>query len=186
MTIKEGEPWGIGTKALTALRGGYIGVLMFGLLGTFVGMSLINPFSLGAGLVLGGKALSEERRRIVSRRQAEAKTAVRRYLDDVIFQVGKDSRDMLRGVQRDLRDHFTSYAEQLNLSLKASLQAAEKSVRTSKVDRERRLAEIPVEIERLEKLQERVRTLLPPAERDRRTGPPVETESREVEPEPAR
>ncbi len=163
MRMREGEPWNLGQRALTGLRGGYIGVLMFGLIGTMVGLSLINPFSIGAGLLLGGKAISDERRRIVARRQAEAKTSVRRYVDDVTFQVGKDSRDMLRGVQRDLRDHFTELAEQLNRSLKESLSTAEKSVRTTRGDRERRLVEIPVELARLEKLRGRVRTLLPQA-----------------------
>jgi hypothetical protein len=161
MKAREGESYSFGGQALTALRGGYIGVLMFGFLGTIVGLSLINPFSIGAGLLLGGKTISDERRRIVTRRQAEAKTVVRRYVDDVTFQVGKDSRDMLRGVQRDLRDHFTELAEQLTRSLRESLTAAERSVTASKEDRARRLTEIDTELARLEKLQARVRTLLP-------------------------
>ncbi|MGH4019230.1 MAG: dynamin family protein [Pseudonocardiaceae bacterium] len=161
MTLRQGEPFGLGQKALSGLRGGYVGVLMFGMLGTFVGMSIINPFSVGAGVLLGGKTITDERRRIISRRQNEAKAAVRRYVDDVIFQVGKDSRDMLRRVQRDLRDHFTAHADELNRSLRESQQAAEKSVKTSRSDRERRLTEIKVELERLDTLQQKVRTLLP-------------------------
>ena len=68
---------------------------------------------------------------------------------------------MLRRVQRDLRDHFTTQAEELNRSVGDSLRAAERSVKTSKVDRERRLAEIKAELQRLETLQQKVRTLLP-------------------------
>ncbi|MGH3839371.1 MAG: Isoniazid-inducible protein iniA, partial [Pseudonocardiaceae bacterium] len=161
MQLREGESFGVGRKALTGLRGGYVGVLMFGMLGTLVGLSLINPFSVGAGLLLGGKTITDERRRIVSRRQNDAKVAVRRYIDDVIFQASKETRDMLRRVQRDLRDHFTTLAEETNRSLTDSLRAAEKSVKTSKGDRERRLAEIKSELERLETLQQKVRTLLP-------------------------
>jgi hypothetical protein len=161
MKVREGESFSLGQQALTGLRGGYIGVLMFGFIGTIVGLSLLNPFSVGAGLLLGGKTISDERRRVVTRRQAEAKTVVRRYVDDVTFQVGKDSRDMLRGVQRDLRDHFTELAEQLTRTLKESLTAAERSVTASKDDRTRRLAEIDAELVGLEKLQARVRTLLP-------------------------
>jgi hypothetical protein len=127
-------------------------------------MTLINPFSVGAGLLLGGKTLKDERRRIVTRRQGEAKAAVRRYLDDVKFQASKESRDMLRRVQRDLRDHFTTQAEEMNRSLGDSLRAAERSVKTSKGDRERRLAEIKAELARLETLQHKVRTLLPRTE----------------------
>ncbi len=161
LRVREGEPWNLGQQALAGLRGSYMGVLMFGLIGTMVGLSLINPFSIGAGLLLGGKTISDERRRIITRRQGEAKVSVRRYVDDVTFQVGKDSRDMLRGVQRDLRDHFTELAEQLNRSLKDSLVTAEKTVKASQGDRDRRLTEIPAELAKLEKLQERVRTLLP-------------------------
>ncbi|MGH3920898.1 MAG: dynamin family protein [Pseudonocardiaceae bacterium] len=161
MQLREGESFGVGRKALTGLRGGYVGVLMFGMLGTLVGLSLINPFSVGAGLLLGGKTITDERRRIVSRRQNDAKVAVRRYIDDVIFQASKETRDMLRRVQRDLRDHFTTLAEETNRSLTDSLRAAERSVKTSKGDRERRLAEINSELERLEMLQQKVRTLLP-------------------------
>jgi len=164
MKLREGEDWSLQQKALTGLRGGYIGVLMFGLLGTFVGLSLINPFSVGAGLLLGGKTISEERRRIVGRRQNEARLAVRRYIDDVTFQVGKDSRDMLRRVQRDLRDHFTSQAEQTHRSLQESLRAAEGSLKSTNADRQRRLKEIKAELERLERLQRRMRTLLPEGE----------------------
>jgi len=172
MRVRESEPWNMAQQALSGLRGGYIGVPMFGLLGTLVGLSLINPFSLGAGLLLGGKTVSDERRRIVSRRQGEAKTTVRRYVDDVTFQVGKDSRDMLRDVQRDLRDHFGELAEQLNTSLKDSLTTAERSVKTTEGERSRRLAEIPVQIAKLERLQQRVHTLVPAGEQAAR--PPVE------------
>ena len=161
LQLRASEPFGVGQKALTGLRGGYVGVLMFGMLGTLVGMSLINPFSVGAGLLLGGKTITDERRRIITRRQNEAKTAVRRYVDDVKFQASKESRDMLRRVQRDLRDHFTSQAEELSRSLGDSLRAAEKSVKTSKGDRERRLMDIGSELERLEILQQKVRALLP-------------------------
>ena len=161
MTLRKEESWSLGHQALTGLRGGYIGVLMFGFIGTMVGLTLLNPISIGAGLLLGGKTISDERRRVVARRQAEAKTAVRRYVDDITFQVGKDSRDMLRGVQRDLRDHFTDLAEQLGRSLKESLTSAERSVTTTQGQTERRLAEIGTELATLERLQQRVRTLTP-------------------------
>ncbi len=161
LTVRETEPWTLAAKALSGLRGGYIGVLMFGFIGTMAGLALINPFSLSAGLLLGGKTVSDERRRVVLRRQAEAKASVRRYVDDVTFQVGKDSRDMLRGVQRDLRDHFTDLAEQLNRSLKESLSTAERSVSTTQAERDTRLTQLATEIAALERLQARVATLTP-------------------------
>jgi hypothetical protein len=161
MQLRNSESFGIGQKALTTLRGGYVGFLMCGMLGTFVGLAMLNPFSVGAGLALGGKTLKDERRRVITRRQQEAKSAVRRYIDDVKFQASKESRDMLRRVQRDLRDHFTTQADEMNRSLGDSVRAAEKSVKISKVDRERRFGEINSELEQLETLQQRVRTLMP-------------------------
>ncbi len=164
MELRAGEPFGLGQKALSGLRGGYVGVLMFGMLGTIVGLSLLNPFSIGAGLLLGAKGLTDDRRRIYAKRQAEAKAAIRRYSDDVIFQAGKESRELLRRVQRDLRDFYIDRAEETNRSLKESLSKAEQSVRASKEEQRRRLAEIPQELARLEALQEKAVSMLPSVE----------------------
>ncbi len=96
-----------------------------------------------------------------AKRQAEAKAAIRRYADDVIFQAGKESRELLRRVQRDLRDHYTDRAEETNRSLKESLASAERSVRASKEEQERRLAEIPAQLKRLAELRDRAVALAP-------------------------
>lgn len=161
LTVREGDKLTIGRRALTGVRGGYMGLLMFGMLGTLVGFSLLNPISIGAGLLLGGRSISEERKRIVAKRQNDAKVALRRYLDDATFRVGKESRDMLRGVQRDLRDHFTAQAEQLKRTLAESLQAAQSSVKASKSERDARLAELDEQLRRLEAVRSQVRALLP-------------------------
>jgi hypothetical protein len=126
-----------------------------------VGFALLNPISVGAALLMGRKSVGEERKRIVTKRQNDAKAALRRYVDDVTFHVGKDSRDMLRGVQRVLRDHFTAQAEQMKRSLQESLKAAETSVKATKAERDARLAEIAAELARLDAVAARVRTLLP-------------------------
>ncbi len=63
MYLDTDDDPGIGEKALTGLRGGYIGTLMFGMFSTVAGMALINPFSVGAGLLLGGKTIREEKKR---------------------------------------------------------------------------------------------------------------------------
>jgi hypothetical protein len=161
MELRIGEPFGVGQKALSGLRGGYVGVLMFGMLGTIIGMPLINPFSVGAGLLLGGKGLTDDRRRVFAKRQNDVKAAIRRYADDVIFQAGKESRELLRRVQRDLRDYYTDRAEETNRSLKESLASAERSVRATKEVQDRRLAEIPAELKRLVDLRDRALALAP-------------------------
>lgn len=159
--MRAGEGLTIGKRTLTGLRGGYMGMLMFGMLGTLVGFaSIVNPLSIGAGLLLGGKSIGEERKRLVTKRQTDAKAALRRYVDDVTFHVGKDSRDMLRGMQRDLRDHFTAIAEQLKRSLQESLQAAEKSVKSTRSERDARLADIEQELRQLNTVDHRARGLV--------------------------
>ena len=166
LAVRDHERWNLGNKALTALRGGYIGVLMFGMLGSVAGMSLINPFSVGAGVLLGGKAIVDERRRIVTRRQSEAKAAVRRHVDEVVFQVGKDWRGRCwrPGRAARLRDHYSELADQLNRSIRESAASAERSVQATQAERERRLTEIGKELSALAALRARVGTLLAPAD----------------------
>jgi hypothetical protein len=150
MTIGDAESWTIGRRLLTGVKGGYSGLVMFGMLGSLVGFALLNPISVGAAVLMGRRTIGEERKRIVTKRQNDAKTALRRYIDDVTFHVGKDSRDMLRGVQRTLRDHFTTRAEEMKRSLQESLKAAEKATKASKAERDRRLAELDAQIAELE------------------------------------
>jgi hypothetical protein len=162
MAAPDRSPVGLGNKALTAMRGGYGGLLMFGMAGTFLGFaSIINPLGIGAAIMMGGKSIGDERKRLLTKRQNEAKAAVRRYVDDVTFQVAKDSRDRLRLVQRDLRDHFTAQAEQLKRSLQESQQGAERAVKASRGEREARLAEIVTALEQLETVRRQARALLP-------------------------
>lgn len=150
ITISDTESWTVGRRLLTGVKGGYAGLLMFGMLGTLVGFALLNPVSIGAAVLLGRRSIGDERKRIITKRQNDAKNALRRYIDDVTFHVGKDSRDMLRGVQRVLRDHFTTRAEEMKRSLQESLKAAEKAAKASKAERERRLAELDAQIKDLE------------------------------------
>ncbi|PWK86884.1 dynamin family protein [Lentzea atacamensis] len=156
LEVRSDEKFGVGGRFLSGLRGGYSGLLMFGLLGSAIGLSLINPISIGAAVLLGGKTIGDERKRIVQRRQNDAKAALRRYIDDVTFHAGKESRDVLRAMQRDLRDHFTALAEQLKRSLQESIQSAQKSVKASSEDRNARLKEIAAELAALEKIRAEV------------------------------
>lgn len=135
------EKFGIGQKLIVGMRGGYGGTLMIGMLSTIAGVALINPLSVGAGLLLGGKTVHDERKRMLQRRQAEAKTAVRKHIDDVTFQAGKQCRDLLKEIQRTLRDHFTAEAEQ-------ALAAA----RAAQADQETRARDVHAELERVRNL----------------------------------
>lgn len=139
-------------KVLIGMRGSYGGVLMFGLLTGLFGMALINPLSVGAGLLLGRKAYREDKETRLKRRQTEAKALVRRQLDDVVFQVGKQLKDRLRLVQRSTRDHFTEIAEEHHRSLSDSVAAAQKAATTYKLEREMRIRDIKAELKRVDAL----------------------------------
>jgi hypothetical protein len=156
LAAPDHEKFGFAQSLMIGMRGSYGGVLMIGMLTTIGGMALLNPFSVGAGLLLGSKTLVDERKRALRRRQSEAKQAVRRHVDDVIFQAGKNSRDMLREVQRTLRDHFTTTAEELERSLAATAEAAH-AVEADGAKRSARLADVEAELERVEHLADRAR-----------------------------
>lgn len=146
-----------GGSMLTAMRGSYGGILMFGMIGNLAGLALLNPFTLIVGIGLGRKAVREEKKRSLTIRQQQAKLACRRYLDDVTFTVGKDSRDFVRQVQRDIRDTFTTRAEELQTSVKDALAAAERAAREVEGDRSGRLADVDAELDRIAGLRERIR-----------------------------
>jgi hypothetical protein len=147
------EKFGVGQRAFVGLRGGYIGTLMAGMASTFIGLSLLNPFSAAAGLLMGGKMVRDESRRLLDRRRMEAKNTVRRYVDDVSFQVGKQSRDMLRYMQRDLRDHFMARSDELVRSAQESLIATERALQTGEAERQQRIADLHAELERIAALE---------------------------------
>ena len=96
---------------------------MFGMLTSFAGLGMFNPLSLGAGLLLGRKAYKEDMENRMLRVRNEAKMNMRKFVDDVSFVVGKESRDRLKGIQRQLRDHYRDIANQTTRSLNESLQA---------------------------------------------------------------
>jgi hypothetical protein len=129
-------------KMLVGLRGSYGGILMFGLLTGLAGIPLVNPISVGAGIVLGTKAYRDDVDQRLKRRRAEAKVLVRKYSDDVIFYVSKQLKDRLRIVQRAVRDHYNDVAEELSHSLRESVNNAQKAAQTGTAERTARLVEV--------------------------------------------
>jgi hypothetical protein len=156
----ELERGSAGNNALAAVRGSYGGILMFGMMGQLIGLSLMNPLTAVIGLGLGRKALRDERKRQHLQRRQQSKMAVRKYLDEVSFAVGKDSRDAIRRVQRDLRDEFTERAEQLQRSTREALSAAETAARQTVEQAATRRKEIDAELARLTKVRSAADELL--------------------------
>lgn len=142
-----------GQQAMVALKSAYGGAIMFVMLGMLTGITL-GPIALGIGLVMGHRGLREEKRRQMKQRQQQATAAVRQYLDKVSFAAGKESRDSLRAIQRQLRDHYTGLAEQLEKSNNEALRRAQAAANASKADRARRLADVDAELARIAELRE--------------------------------
>jgi hypothetical protein len=138
---------------LGVLRGGYGGMLMFGMLAGMIGVTMVAPVSVVIGLAMGGRhQRQEKKRRLVLRRQ-EARQAYRKYTDAVIFEVGKQSRDTLRQVHRELRDSWAERAQQLQRSANLAVEAATAAADVEDADRAQRLSEVEAELQRIDALR---------------------------------
>lgn len=157
----ESKPIGKGHKVITSMRGSYGGVLMFGMLTSVAGLGMFNPLSLGAGLLLGRKAYKEDMENRMMRVRNEAKTNLRRFVDDVLFVVTKESRDRLKNVQRQLRDHYREIANQTTRSLNESLQSTIAAARLEETERNTRIAELERQLNILGQVIDNAEKLLP-------------------------
>jgi hypothetical protein len=154
-TLAEGR-MGAAEKIYIGVRGSYGGVLMVGLATSLVGLSLINPISLLAGVLVGRRAYREDMSGRLSRRQMEAKNLVRRHIEDVVFQVGKQLKDRLRLVQRASRDHFGAIADELHRSLSESVLAAKQAAATFTADRDGRVKELEARLRQIGALRAQI------------------------------
>lgn len=166
----ESKPIGKGHKVITSMRGSYGGVLMFGMLTSVAGLGMFNPLSLGAGLLMGRKAYHEDMENRMLRVRNEAKTNLRRFVDDVLFVVTKESRDRLKAVQRQLRDHYREIANQTTRSLNESLQATLAAARVEETERANRVRELERQANILGQVIENAEKLGAPAGRSAATG----------------
>jgi hypothetical protein len=145
---------GVGKQAMVALKSSYGGVLMFTMLGSMAGI-VLGPLTVGIGLVMGRRGLLDEKKRQLQQRRTQARNAIRRYCDEVTFVMGKDSRDTLRRIQRQLRDHYSGLAEELNKSNARALSGASEAAKRTQADREKRLKDLDAELNRLRQLRQR-------------------------------
>ena len=147
-----------GGQLLTGMKGGYGGMLMFGMLGTLAGLPIFA--GAPAGVLLGIKAVRDEKKRLLQKRRGDAKNGVRKHIDEVTFQVGKDSTDMLRRTQRQLRDHFSALAEEMSTSIAASVQAAHNALKTNTAGRDKRIKDLKAELARIDGMAQRAKALV--------------------------
>ena len=158
----ESKPAGKGQKVVTGLRGSYGGVVMIGMLSSVAGLGLFNPLSVGAGLLLGRMAYKEDKENRLLRARAEAKTNVRRFVDDVSFVVGKESRDRLKTIHRRLRDHYRDIANEITRSLNESLQSTVTAAHVQEAERDNKVRELERQLNILKQVTDNADKLAPP------------------------
>jgi hypothetical protein len=125
-------------------------------------MSLINPISIGGGALFGSKSIREESKSLLKRRQAAARTAVQRHVDEAFVGLNKDARDTVRRVQRALRDHFNAVTEDLQESIVDSLRTAKAAADRDAAAREMQTRRIEQELIRLAELHGQIQALNKP------------------------
>jgi replication fork clamp-binding protein CrfC len=162
----EAKPVRAGDRVVSGMRGSFGGVMMFGMLTTFAGLGMFNPLSIGAGALLGRKAYKDDMDNRMLRVRSEAKNNMRRFVDDVSFVVTKESRDRLKGIQRQLRDHYREIANQANRSLSESLQATLAAAKLEENERGARVRELERQLNILRQVTEHAEKLS-----TRATGP---------------
>ena len=156
---KEDKEAGLGGKTMIAMRGSYGGFLMFGMLARTAGLAMLNPATAVIGVLMGGKAVRDEKERRLTQRRQQAKLTSRQYIDDATFTIGKEMRDTLRQVQRRLRDHYQAWAEEMNRSISESLAAAKSAMQIDETQRTQRLRDVLAELQRIDALAKRVDSL---------------------------
>jgi Dynamin family len=151
------------SQGLNVIRSSYGGISMFGMVSNIagVGMAMVNPFSVGLGVFLGGKAIVDERNRRMAQARQEAKQAHRKYTEEITLQVGKDSRDTLRRVQRGLRDAFTDVATELQRSVSEALQAAQAAAKADQDKRAKTLQTSQARLKAIQEIKSQVQALAP-------------------------
>jgi len=149
------ERQGMVTQVWSMMRQSYGGILMFTVLPAMLHIPVIAPVAIGIGLVMGRKGLVDEKKRHLANRRGQAKNAVRKYCDEVTFGIGKDSRDTVRRVQRQLRDFYATRAEELNRSNAEALKAAQSVAQHTEAERQKRVRDLTAELARLRELRER-------------------------------
>jgi hypothetical protein len=139
--------------AFTAARVTYGGFYMLGAVGALFNVALAAPLGLLAGMTLGRRLVKQERERQAQQRRLQAKQELRRYVDDVTFHVGRDSREAVRRTQRFLRDEFASRAQAVERSAAATAAAVRQTAALPDEERARRAAVLAAQRRELDRLR---------------------------------
>ena len=144
------------------LRGASGGVMVLGMLHTVLPIVsttflMSTPFTIGLGVWFGGRTFLDARKRRIATERQQARTAVRKALDDIGFEVGDQVTTSLRLAQQQLRDQFTDRFVELQRSTAALLQEAQDSAQRSESARRQRATELADLMSQLTSVGDRLR-----------------------------
>lgn len=113
-----------------ALRGASGGAMVLGMVTTVlpaVSTTLLmsTPFTIGLGVYFGGRSVMDARKRRIASQRAEARSTVRKVIDDITFEVGDQIATVLRLSQQQLRESFTERFAELQHATATLLQEAQ-------------------------------------------------------------
>jgi GTPase SAR1 family protein len=115
-----------------ALRGASGGLMVLGMVHTLIPMVsqtllMSTPFTIGLGVYFGGRSVMDARKRRIASKRAEARTSVRKVIDDISFEVGDQVATVLRLSQQSLREDFSDRFAELQRSTAELLQGAQET-----------------------------------------------------------
>jgi len=137
------------------LDAGWGGIEAMGAIAGMLSISVLNPFTLVVGVLMGGKSIHQLRQRELEQRRQQAMDAVARYLEDAKQEADRQRKFALRRIRRDLRSSYHRRADALYRSARDSLAAARRAGGADQGGREQRAAELVGELTRLHTLDQR-------------------------------
>ena len=143
------------SSTLTGLRGAQSGILLFGMMSSFLPGGIaafiaLSPVTLGIGAAFAGVQLLDAHKRKVQQRRTAARANLRQFLDDVQFEVGDELGQALRDVQRGIRDDVTQRIGELQRTYADLCRQAQEAARASEDDRGQRREELRGQLARLD------------------------------------
>jgi hypothetical protein len=152
--MREDRAAGRWLGMFTAARLAVGGVVVAHAVGTLLEMAFLGPVGAVAGLIFGHRLMRIERGRQVEQRRQLARQELRRYVDEVGFVVGNDSRDAVRRAQRYLRDEFASRALAAQRSSAQALAAVRQAGELPEAERAGRARELDSRARALDRVGE--------------------------------
>lgn len=141
-------------SALVGLRGAQSGIIMFGMMGRFLpagaaALMMSNPVTVGIGAVFAGMQLADAHKRKIAMRRQQARVNVRQFLDEVQFAIGNEIGEVMRDVQRGIRDEFTERISELGRTYSEAARLAQHAAQQDGDVAQARIVSLTATLERI-------------------------------------